>query len=347
MRNLCINDLNVTRPEIFKKYIKLILNDKLPPDITIFSLVTDAVNELLISEDIDIRPKDEYGISGGLIDLSSYKMTIILPDLHARRSFFQNILDWIPGITPGNESIYELLSKNSLAFLCLGDGIHSEANQMDRWLLAFEEYNNGFAKHENIDREIADSFNLMVAVMLIKIQFPDSFHYLKGNHDNIANETGNGNYAFTKFCNEGEIVYEYFNKFYDHDLLTSYYIFEKNLPLFAIGKNFLASHAEPAFFFNKTRIINALNDSKLIEALTWTDNDFSKKGTVDKIIEHFIPDNFEKAYYFGGHRIIDSNYRIVNKTRYIQIHNPRKNIAVFFDQEKDIDLEKDIHDINK
>ncbi|HPO50322.1 MAG TPA: metallophosphoesterase [Spirochaetota bacterium] len=328
----------------FENILDKTLCDPNPPDLDFFKTITSEANKILSDENDEIRPKDKNKKSGGLVNLSTYPRAVILPDLHARRFFLKSVLKW----NLDGESVVELLEKNKIALLCLGDGVHGEGVYASRWLKAFEEYKRDFRDRDYMDKEIADSFNLMIAVMLLKIRYNDNFHFLKGNHENITNETGNGNFSFAKYANEGAMVVEYFEKFYDMELLNTYSDFEKNLPLFVLGKNFLASHAEPQFFFNAEKIINYREDGDLIEALTWTENFSAKKGTVDDIISYFFKENDgEKIYYFGGHRPISSLYNKINNDRYVQIHNPAKEIAAVINSDIEIDLDRDIKIVPK
>ncbi|HOV15086.1 MAG TPA: metallophosphoesterase, partial [Spirochaetota bacterium] len=310
-----------------------------PPDISFFKIITNLANNILSNEDENIRPKDDNGKTGGLINLSSFDEVIIIPDLHARRNFLKDLLFW----KNKEKSVFELLESNEAALLCLGDGVHSEGTFASRWTKAFEEYAKDFREKTYMDMEIADSFNLMIAIMCLKIRYSNNFHFLKGNHENITNETGNGNFSFAKYANEGAMVLEYFEKFYDMEMLDIYSQFEKNLPLFVVGKNFLASHAEPQYFFEREKIINYRNDGDLIEALTWTENFSSQRGTVDKYLSYYLNNNdTEHTYYFGGHRPITGKFNKINKDRYIQIHNPAKEIVAVINQNNQINLNDDI-----
>jgi hypothetical protein len=264
-----------------------------------------------------------------------------LPDLHARRVFFKTFLNYKPD---DDNSIIDLLEKNEIAFICLGDGVHGEGTMNGyRWLRAFDEYKNNYENPVSMNEEIADSFNLMIAIMCLKIRYRDNFHFIKGNHENIYNETGNGNYAFAKYAIEGDMVLKYFMKYYDEEMLDDYAAFEKNLPLFVVGKNFLASHAEPEYFFDVDQIVNYRNDPDLIESLTWTDNYASMRGTVDELLRYFLKKEvLSGEFYFGGHRPIKDKYNRINNDRYVQIHNPSMQIAAIIDQDADIDLDRDV-----
>jgi hypothetical protein len=118
-----------------------------------------------------------------------------------------------------------------------------------------------------------ESLGLMEMVIELKMAFPNNFHFLKGNHENIANEEGFGNHPFRKFAFEGHMVARWVQTFYGKDFIDSYYEFEKNLPLFVIGRNFIISHAEPLYFFEREAIVEYRNNPDVVEGLTWTAND--------------------------------------------------------------------------
>jgi len=312
-----------------------------PPNIDFFKMILKEIDLILNNEDENIRPKDRNNLSGGLVNLSTYPKVIILPDLHARKYFLFDVLWW--NAFTDNQTSLELLEKKQLALLCLGDGVHSEGIYISRWTKAFDEYRRNYDKSSNMDEEIADSFNLMLAVMCLKIRYKNNFHFLKGNHENIYNETNNGNFAFAKYANEGAMVLSYFRKFYGNEILEFYSRFEKSLPLFVVGKNFLASHAEPEYFFEEERIINYRYEGELIESLTWTENFASASGTIDKLLAYYLKEHQnENTYYFGGHRPITENFFRINNDRYVQIHNPKKEISVVIDSNKKINLNSDV-----
>ncbi|MCG8570730.1 MAG: calcineurin [Spirochaetes bacterium] len=326
----------------FINYTKEILDNPNPPEIDFFKMILKQCLTQLNSEKSDFRPRDSHNLPGGLIDVRPFDDIIILPDLHARRQFVKSVLFWE---IQNQFNVLELLEKQKISLLCLGDGVHSEGNFSTRWVKAYAEYQRGYRKCPNMDAEIADSFNLMIAIMLLKIRYKERVNFLKGNHENICNETGMGNYAFAKFANEGAMVSDYFRMFYDKELLDLYYQFEKSLPLFVVGKNFLASHAEPYFDFDKDRIIQYREDADLIEALTWTENFSAISGTLDNLLDTFIPGNHENNYYFGGHRPITKLYKRINNNRYVQIHNPFKQVAAVINQQSTIDLNKNVVEV--
>ncbi len=299
------------------------------------SLVTD----ILKNEDENSRPGDQKGNPGGIIYLKKLS-TVIVPDLHARTGLLPALLDFNKG---GDFNVLDRLASGDLQIVCVGDGFHAEARAVRRWEEAFEEFEGGYVNHRNMDEEMKESLGLMEMVFEIKSAFPEQFHFLKGNHENVKNENGYGNYSFGKFVYEGEMVTTYIRKFYGDDFLNQYYLFEKELPVFAVGSDFLISHAEPAFFFSKDEIINYRSNPEVIYGLTWTGNDQAEYRSVQRMLDYYIKaENRSNAYYFGGHRPVNGLYNLRAEGRYVQIHNPRHFAAAFLMNNKKINLDNDI-----
>lgn len=310
-----------------------------PPDRGEFLLVLDRINSVLLAEDEEIRPRSNAGLPGGLIQLKKNIPSIIVPDLHARMDFFLNLM---LGAKDGSDNL-TLLENDELQIICVGDGVHAEKRAAKRWSAAFREFEGDYLKHDNIDAEMRESFGLMEMVMEVKAAYPRNFHFLKGNHENITNEEGNGNYPFIKFSYEGPMVAYYVEKFYGAGFLRSYDIFEKNLPLFAAGRNFLVSHAEPMRFFSREEIIEYRNLPHVVEGLTWTADDAAGDRSVSDMLNHYIDEAYrDKSYYFGGHRPVAGLHNARAEGRYIQIHNPKLFVIASIRSVGDIDLDNDI-----
>lgn len=296
---------------------------------------------VLEHEDRAIRPADSTGLSGGLVYLKKNIPTVILPDLHGRTGFFARVMN---ARVTGQSTVIELLQSDAVQVLCLGDGFHSERRGLRRWLTAFDEYILSYARHDSMDGEMRESLALMEMVMESKCAFPGNFHFLKGNHENILNEEGNGNHAFRKFTHEGEMVREYIKKFYGDEFLDTYAIFEKRLPLFAIGALFLASHAEPCSFYTEEELVEARNLPEIILGLTWTNNGDAAEGSVRMMLEHHLG-TAEGVAYFGGHRPVPERFLLRADKKYVQIHNPDKGNIVVMMPDRPFDPELDIRDI--
>ncbi len=339
-----LSEAQMNRVDKVKARLIEIFKRKSPPKEDPYVKVLDKVNKALDEENKEIRPYSKSGLPGGLLYLKKDIPTIIVPDIHARIDFFLNIMFFK---FQNNVTVLEMLALNKLQVVCVGDGFHAEARAYDRWQLAFEEYNEEFERHKNMDEEMKESLGVMEMVMEIKINFPDNFHFLKGNHENISNERGEGNYPFRKFAYEGPMVISYIEKFYSEDFLLKYYVFEKNLPLLAVGKNFIVSHSEPQSLYKKDQLVDYRFNSDLIKGLTWTDNNQADANSVIDMLNYYLEEEeVKKSFYFGGHRPVSELYNPRAKGKYIQIHNPNKFIIVIIKSNKDIILDEDIIELN-
>jgi len=331
--------MNIDIQNIKNIIIQNYKNNKLP-DKEEFIEQLFAVKSILENENKTIRPYDWNKKPGGLINLKKNISTIIVPDLHGRGDFLLSIL--CSECTQG-KSVLEFLRDNEIQLVCIGDGMHAESRAIKRWKMAFEEFKKDFRVKKNMTHEMIESFFVMQTVILLKTNFPDNFHYLKGNHDNILNENGNGNYPFAKFCYEGSMVEYFVRKFYGTDFLQAYSDFEKNLPLFCIGENFLISHAQPAIFYSKKDIIQYKKNPDITYGLTWTDNGSSQEGTVAQMLNYYLKDShYTNKFYFGGHRPVTGQFHLLNKENFVQIHNPNKFVIVFVKPDREISLDHDI-----
>jgi hypothetical protein len=289
-----------------------------------FSLLERTIT-VLEHEDQSIRPPDSSLLSGGLVRLKTGIPTLLLPDLHARMDFFSDAMRYSPG---DGSTVLDALESGELQLICLGDGFHSERRAYQRWINALREYDHGYARHRAMDAEMRECFGLMEMVMLVKCAFRDHVHFLKGNHENILNEEGNGNHPFRKFAFEGEMVKEYVLKFFDGEFIQMYSLFEKSLPVIAVGETFIASHAEPQHPFAEADLIEARFRPDVILSLTWTDNGDADEDSVASMLDMFLP-SVSGAVYFGGHRPVQGGFGSRANGKYIQIHNPEmKNVTL-------------------
>ena len=303
-------------------------------------LVFPAMEEL--SE--DIRPRDMLGRGGGLIHLNREIPLIVMPDLHARKEFLYELM--ITEFETG--TVIDALEERRLQIVCIGDGFHSEKRGWKRWQNSLTEYTSGYKKHKNMDREMAESLGLMQMVMLLQTAYPDVFFFLKGNHENILNEEGNGNHPFGKFVYEGEMVRAWVERFLGEDFLYDYAEYEKILPYVAVGENLLISHAEPADFYSPEDIIEIDSDDSVKLGLTWTGNEQAREGSVEETLEYYS-NHFDREFthYIGGHRTIHDYYKLRADGHFIQIHNPDRYIILYTDQQEIIDPRVNIADLRE
>ena len=320
-----------------------------------FLELAESACDVLEKEEESYRPKNDGGDSGSLLDFSSDKTPLILvPDLHARPFFLKNILSY--KIKPELEflqsseelSVFEALEKNLLRIVCVGDALHTEKTTHSRWAAAYLDYLNKDYVGNAMKEEMAEGLTLLSMIMQLKKTFPKNFHFLKGNHENIMNETCDGDYAFRKYAEEGSMVQKFMSEYYDSDLLYMIEKWEYFLPLVFVGSNCIVSHAEPAVDFSRDELINARFYGFVVESLTWTQNDAAEEGSVQKMIETLLPKKSQKnALYFGGHRPVNTNYKLRQNGKYVQFHNPTKQNIAFVRPDRKFDFEKDFINVEQ
>jgi hypothetical protein len=245
-----------------------------------------------------------------------------------------------------SRTMLERILDGELQLVCVGDYVHGEGRAARRWKQAFTEFLDGFSRHQAMDEEMGESLAVISMLAELKTAAPRHVHLIKGNHENITNENGRGNYPFGKFVREGMMVVEYMRQFYSPELLKSLYAFEKLLPLLVVGGNFLITHAEPDRHYAKDRLLNYNRNPDVIVGLTWTANGKAEEGSVPQMLEEYLgPAKASRAYHFGGHRPIPGRYNLRASGRYVQIHNPDRYIMAYLEPGRDIDLESDIVDL--
>lgn len=315
--------------------------DGLPPEKEVLGIAEDAVN-VLENEKNDYRPVGYKKTPGGLLDFSSREQDVILvPDLHARPDFLLKLLDSnLLGI-----NLLNALAEKRCTVICVGDCFHTETPGFcaERWKKAYKSWQMGKADCPEMRDEIKDCFATLFTVMMLKKAFPENFHFLKGNHENILNENDHGNYAFYKYANEGQMVFDFLDEVYSQATIHIISSFEKLLPIVALFKTFAVSHAEPRSPFSRNDIIDYRKDSSVILNFTWTDNGEAEKDSVRAQMELLNPDvDPDKMLWFGGHRPVVGFYKLRQGGRYIQFHNPMQMNVVHVHADGSFDLEKDI-----
>jgi len=322
-----------------------IFRRKAPPDPVSYGEAIAGALEALENESPRSRPPDDSGRPGGLVYLDPRLPTVVVPDLHARMDFFLAVLGH--EVKEGSRAL-DLLETGEIQVVCLGDGVHAEGRAAQRWQAALAEFMEDFRSHGNMDEEMRESLGVMEMVMEVKRAYPTRFHFLKGNHENITNESGGGNLPFRKFAMEGIMVLSYMRQFYGSLVLGQYARMEKELPLLAIGHGFLLSHAEPAQFFSPQRVIDYRNDPEVVAGLTWTDNDEAEEGSVESMLEYYLGEQASQTgFYLGGHRPAVGSYRLRAGGKYVQIHDPEKFVIARLPSEGPIVLARDIVQIDE
>lgn len=332
-----------------EKILNLSHSSRLPEHDYILKLA-DSTCSVLETENVFYRPAAEDGTPGGLIDFTRQKTprlpVIIVPDLHARTYFLRNILQFMLPAEQADEprmTVFQALEQKKVFLVCVGDLLHSEMRGRERWLEARNEFSGGNKCGPAMTQEMTEGLSLLCMAMELKCAFPEQFHILKGNHENILNRTGNGDFSFRKFADEGEMTRFFIEEKYGDEILYIISLFEHLLPLVAAFPECVISHGEPFRAFSRTEIINGRENGSIISGLTWTENNKSEVGSVAKMLQECTNrSDFLNARYLAGHRPVKGNYALRQNGLFVQIHNPeRQNIALvragtIFNPETDI-----------
>ena len=316
---------------------------ELPSYEYIYSL-TEQVCNVLANEPTSYRQANCVGEPGGLLKLyeksSRCLPAVIVPDIHARPDFLKNILNFpLPKI---RLTVKQALEQQLIDVICVGDAVHTELYS-SRWKLISHEFETGIHTGHFMQDEMILNLSTLCALMSLKIAYPQNFHFLKGNHENILNCSYGGDYAFFKYADEGEMVKLFIQDYYDDKLLNLIARYENLLPLAAYGKNYVISHAEPAAAFTREQLVDAKFDEAVVEGLIWTRNGQVKKSTVNEIMTELLGKAAaKKAFYFTGHRPVKEDFALRQEGRLVQIHNPRRQNIVLVWPNKSFDFEKNI-----
>lgn len=316
-----------------ERHLDTILKRASKPAIDRLHRIVNLGQQCLLSEDEHLRPRDRRGLPGGLVYLPGAEYTVIVPDLHARMDFFRAVMGWS---FRSGRTVLEDLAFGRAQVICVGDAFHSEVRGRDRWNRAMDEYAGGWKRHRNMDEEMRENLGLLEMLCLVKSWFPRNFHFLKGNHENIDNQMGEGNYPFRKFVEEGDMVKSWVLRFYGEETLNRIYYWEKSLPLMAAGNNFLVTHCEPAREFYRDEVINANIFPDVVYGLTWVDNDQAEPDSVSGTLREFFgsPDKAGPAAasrrIFGGHRPVAGRYSLRQEGSFVQINTPNDWVVAAF-----------------
>lgn len=328
-----------------QKIINILTANNIVPYEQISEILNDC-SEILEHEAGGYRPVASDGTSGCFIDFhTDNKPLIVIPDFHARPYFLLNILEY--EIFDGT-TVYEALKQDNLKMVCVGDLLHTERKTRERWTAAAAEFEREIFTGPAMSSEMQEGLALLCALYYLKTVFPESVHILKGNHENILNVTGGGDFAFGKYADEGEMCRCFIQEYYGDDILYLLSCVEKNLPLLYYGKKCIISHAEPVRAFTKKELIDAHQYPGVVQGLTWTDNGDAENGSVKRTIQNLT--GFEDTgdyVWLGGHRPVPEKYRLRQDGLYIQIHNPSRQNIAFINEKDKFDPEKDIIGVAK
>lgn len=308
------------------------------------STLAENVSELLENEITSYRPAASDGNLGSLLEFKNNLSAIIVPDIHARPYFLQNILKYplpVDFLYPSS-TVEEALKNKLVNVICVGDSIHTELT-VDRWYCIEEEFKKNIITGPFMKAEMKDCLSALAGLMNLKLLYPENFHFLKGNHENILNQNEGGDFAFRKYADEGYMVRRFISEYYGDDVLYLISCWEKALPLVAVGSNYVVSHAEPLKAYSREKLIDARSYPEVVNGLIWTRNGDVKTNTAREIMKKLLaPEKVADSFYFAGHRPVYENYALRQDGGFIQIHNPyRQNIALV-SNDKTFNPESDI-----
>ena len=334
--------------------------NQVPSHDYLFDLL-DKVTTVLEQEITEYRPADSNGNPGGLLILDKDIPSVIVPDIHARPNFIKNILNYsLPKrffcdseAEVKKDNILSLLEQNKINCICVGDAFHTERT-IDRWDLIQKEFNQGIVVGPYMQQEMTECLASFCALINLKLSFPQNFHFLKGNHENILNVSNDGDCSFYKYADEAAMVKAFISNFYGEDILFLISLYEKLLPLVAKTKKCVVSHAEPALSLTKDEIINVRQNPKNVYSLIWTKNGDVHEETAKNIIKELgftkeseVKKKKDDILYFVGHRPVKNVYELRQKGKVVQFHNVEGQHIAVVHYKKKFNLEKDFFDVNK
>jgi len=286
-----------------------------------------TVLDLLKTEPKEWRPEDKNGRPGGIILLQQDIPTLVVPDLHGRSDYLPDLLR----LKLTEKTVFDLLRAGRVQVVCVGDGMHSERRAKERWQVAFEEYKNHFESCPAMTEEMTENLQTMAMVMKLKTSFPRQFHFLKGNHENILDEAGNGNHPFAKFVAEGPMTTYYVRKFFGETFLQDYNRFEKSLPLLARGNFFVITHARPRTTYTIDEVINYRSLPDVTEGLTWTRQQNAESDAIPTMLDALLDKNLPQRFWICGHTSLKNRFRYTESCFLYEIHNPDLRTVVIID----------------
>lgn len=291
-----------------------------------------SINEHALHSHRPIDPESE--LPGGVVYLSQSSPCVIVPDLHARPVFIEKILSTeFSGL---GLPLYEALSKKTATMLFLGDIPHAEGIEAaKRWESAYEKILSDRSTDSilspEMDREMGMSLRTLMKVIELQAEFPESVFCLKGNHDNMTNADDHGDLPFYKYADEGRMGAWWLLRRYGKEVFHRMRDYELSLPLVAVGWNFCASHAEPAFAISKSDIISSRAHAEIVRALIWTANEEAEEGAVFRTLVALLgsEEAAQHGAWFSGHRPVEGTFGLRAHGQLIQIHNPQREQVVF------------------
>lgn len=188
-----------------------------------------------LTEKDPYREKDNKGLPGGVVELPSGAMPLIVGDLHAKAD---NLL-----VVLSQSRFLKALKKGSAVLIILGDAVHCEDD----------------GKLE----EMESSMLIMDLIFHLKLHFPKQVFYLRGNHDSYSIEFGKQGIPQGLLWKKALVKTR--GKAYKDEMARFYEL----IPYIAYSKNFIACHAgPPTSSTSRKQLINIRDYPKLMRELT-------------------------------------------------------------------------------
>jgi hypothetical protein len=304
---------------------------------------------------------DVLSSQGSLLHLHDLP-TIIVPDIHARREMLIAILraQFVVGPFSGQQ-VFELLEQGHINVVCVGDIVHSEERY--HWVINLD----GQWTPELLDEEMVRSLGAGAMVMYLKLQFPNHFYCLRGNHDDMAAEMGPyRKYVGVKRDEQGELVlvdgrpvvagkgesgivkdWVLAREGWGQAFLDVWTQFERALPLFAQGSYYVVTHTLPLVPLSAAALQDPSRPREVIAQLT------SSRGLNRAAIDETLTDlgikNSVRRWFYGHTPVpVEKNsgkyeedldglvIRLNNPEQYILAYVPASSNERYFDPERDV-----------
>jgi len=166
----------------------------------------------------------------GLVRLDRKLPTIVIPDLHGRRDYLDAVL---ANRDPRSGKTYlKLLRQKKVQVICLGDVMHTEIRGT-LWRRGMQ----GRAMR----KEMAESLGTLKRIAELKVAYPENFHLLRGNHDDVGPARGTAG----KLPRQIKQTRGFVESSLGTALLKDMAGLFGALPVAAAGKGFFASHSNP------------------------------------------------------------------------------------------------------
>lgn len=283
----------------------------------------------------------------GLVHLPDLP-TVIIPDLHARREMLSAVLS--VRLTDGSYAgalVFDLLERGLLNVVCVGDIVHSE--KRSDWVIN----NDGQWSRELLDKEMVRSLGAGAMIMYLKVQYPEHFHCLRGNHDDIAGELAadfrkfvglkydennelvlaDGRPVLTGDRGESRLVRDWVlsREGWGTTFLQTWAQFERSLPLFVRASSYVVSHSLPRIPLHEAEIRDVNRPREISLELT------SRRGIDPAAINGTLSNLGLKEHtrrWFHGHSQVSAD---VNGGKYeesldgliVRLNNPRQHVFAY------------------